>query len=346
MAKQTKKSGVAGHTESPEETQYTPEAQDVIDSACEVLRIESEAVAGLIHRVGEAFVRAVDLILECKGRVIVTGLGKSGIVAKKIAATLTSTGISAYYLHPVEAVHGDLGMVLKNDVVICISKSGDTDEITRLFPVIKQIGAPIITMTGNMRSALADRSDVVLDVGVPEEACPYDLAPTASTTATMAMGDALAVALLKKRQFGSDDFAFLHPGGSLGKKLVRLSEVMFSGDHIPKIHKEASVREVIFEMSRKRFGCTCVVDETDQLVGIITDGDMRRSMQQLEDWRGLCAHDLMNKNPKTISPESRAKQALQLMKQFNIMQVIIIDDENHPVGMVHLHDLLEAGIGA
>jgi arabinose-5-phosphate isomerase len=319
---------------------------DPVASAREVLRIESEAIAGLVSRVGEAFAKAVELILDCKGRVIITGLGKSGIVGKKIAATLTSTGTSAYFLHPVEAVHGDLGMVLKNDVVICISKSGNTDEITKLFPVLKKIGVPIITMTGNLRSALAQRSDVVLDVGVAEEACPLDLAPTASTTATMAMGDALAVALLKKREFRSEDFAFLHPGGSLGKKLIKISELMFTGDHIPVVPPDASLREVIFEITRKRFGCTCVVDETGRLAGLITDGDLRRTMQDRQDLRSLHAVDIMNATPKTIGPGDRANQALQLMKHFNIMQIVVTDEDHRPVGMLHLHDMLEAGIGS
>jgi len=311
-----------------------------------VLRIESEAIAGLIPKVGEGFTRAVELILNCKGRVIITGLGKSGIVGKKIAATLTSTGTSAYFLHPVEAVHGDLGMVLKNDVVICISKSGNTDEITNLFPMLKEIGVPVITLTGNMRSALAQRSDVVLDVSVAEEACPLDLAPTASTTATMAMGDALAVALLKKRDFGREEFAFLHPGGTLGKKLLRISELMFTGEHIPAVRPGATLREVVFEITRKRFGCTCVVDEAGKLAGLITDGDLRRTMQDREDLRSLRAGDFMNPAPKTISPASRASQALEVMKQYNILQIVVVDETRHPVGMLHLHDLLEAGIGS
>lgn len=322
------------------------DALDPVAQAREVLRIESEAIARLVPRVGASFARAVELILACKGRVIVTGLGKSGIVGKKIAATLTSTGTSAYYLHPVEAVHGDLGMVLKNDLVICISKSGNTDEITKLFPVLREIGVPIITMTGNLRSALAQRSDVVLDVGVEEEACPLDLAPTASTTATMAMGDALAVALLKKREFRSEDFAFLHPGGSLGKKLLKISDVMFTGEQIPSVVLSATLQEVILEITRKRFGCTCVVDDSGRLQGFITDGDLRRTMQNRENPRHLTAAEIMNTSPKTITAGSRATQALQVMKHHNIMQIVVVDEADHPVGMVHLHDLLEAGIGS
>ncbi len=320
------------------------EHEESIASAREVLRIESQAVAKLIDRVGEEFAKAVELILQCKGRVIITGIGKSGIVGKKIAATLTSTGTSTIFLHPAEGVHGDLGMVLKNDLVICISKSGDTDEITKLFPVFRKRNVPIITMTGNLRSALAQRSDVVLDVGVDEEACPNDLAPTASTTATMAMGDALAVALLKRRNFNSDDFAFLHPGGSLGKKLLKIDELMFTGDLVPRVALQAGIREIILEITGKRFGCTCVVDQDGQLAGIITDGDLRRFMSQPSELAKQSAKDLMNPHPKVIKSGCQAVKALDVMKQHNIMQVVVVNEDNLPVGMIHLHDLLEAGL--
>jgi arabinose-5-phosphate isomerase len=320
------------------------EAQESINSAREVLRIESEAVAKLSQRVGRDFARAVELILQCTGRVIITGIGKSGIVGKKIAATLTSTGTSTIFLHPAEGVHGDLGMVLKNDLVICISKSGDTDEITKLIPMFKKIGVPIITMTGNLRSALAQRSDVVLDVGVDEEACPHDLAPTASTTATMAMGDALAVALLKRRNFKSEDFAFLHPGGSLGKKLIKIEELMFSGEHLPRISMHAGLQEIIREMTRKRFGCACVTDDNGVLKGIITDGDLRRRLQDPGGLMNVLASQVMNPQVKVIKAGSQASKALDLMKQHNIMQVVVIDDAYKAVGIVHLHDILEAGI--
>jgi arabinose-5-phosphate isomerase len=320
------------------------EHEESIASAREVLRIESQAVAKLIDRVGEEFAKAVELILQCKGRVIITGIGKSGIVGKKIAATLTSTGTSTIFMHPAEGVHGDLGMVLKNDLVICISKSGDTDEITKLFPVFRKRNVPIITMTGNLRSALAQRSDVVLDVGVDEEACPNDLAPTASTTATMAMGDALAVALLKRRNFNSDDFAFLHPGGSLGKKLLKIDELMFTGHLVPCVSLLAGIREIILEISGKRFGCTCVLDDKAKLAGIITDGDLRRLMLQPSQLEQQRAKDLMNTHPKVVKSGSQAVKALDMMKQHNIMQVVVVNDAYQPVGIVHLHDLLEAGI--
>ncbi len=317
---------------------------DIIDHARKVMQIECSAIEALIDRIGQEFVDAVHIILESKGRVIVTGMGKSGIVARKIAATLTSTGTSAIFLHPAEGMHGDLGMVLKNDVVICISKSGNTEELSLLFPVFKKIGVKIITMTGNLRSALAERSDVVLDVSVQEEACPNDLAPTASTTAAMAMGDALAVALLQKRHFNREDFAFLHPGGSLGRKLIKTEEIMFSGDKVPKVHYMASVQSVILEITKKRFGGTCVIDDDGKLVGIITDGDLRRCMQNPREFDNLCARDIMNTSPKCTQVGCMASEARQIMENFNIMQIAVVDEEHYPVGMIHLHDLLEAGI--
>jgi arabinose-5-phosphate isomerase len=318
---------------------------DIIACAQQVLLKESKAVSELIPRIGNEFKDAVNLILNSKGRIIVTGIGKSGIIAQKIAATLTSTGTSALFLHPAEGVHGDLGLVLKNDIIICISKSGNTGELTRLFPVFRKIGVPIITFTGNLRSALAERSDIVLDVSVAEEACPNDLAPTASTTAALAMGDALAVALLEQRKFKPEDFAFLHPGGDLGRQLTTIEEVMFKGDKVPKVYPSASIPKVILEMTKKRFGCTCVVSDEQKLVGIITDGDLRRLIRnQVEDVQNLKASDIMNENPKTIKVGNLAISARKLMENFNIMQAVIVDEENHPIGMVHLHDLLEAGI--
>jgi len=321
--------------------QTTP---DVVATARRVLRIESEAVAALIDRIGSEFEKAVELILNCSGRVVVTGIGKSGIIAKKIAATLTSTGTSAIFMHPAEGAHGDLGMVLKNDVVICISKSGDTNELTRLFPVFKKLGVSIITMTGNLRSALAEKSDVVLDVSVTEEACPNDLAPTASTTAALAMGDALAVALLEKRHFSTDEFAFLHPAGSLGLRLMKIDEVMFTGDKIPLVTRDAELGQVILEISKKRFGGTCVIDDDGKLIGIITDGDLRRLLQKPIRLTDVRAGDIMNTNPKIVKTGALAVEAMRVMKHHNIMQIVVADSSHRPVGMVHLHDLLEAGI--
>ncbi|MDZ7315508.1 MAG: KpsF/GutQ family sugar-phosphate isomerase [candidate division KSB1 bacterium] len=318
----------------------------IIECARRVLRIESEAVAALIPRIDESFERAVRTILNCKGRVIVTGIGKSGLIGKKIAATFSSTGTPAFFLHPADAVHGDVGMVTPDDVVICLSKSGNTDEISALIPILKRIGVPIITLTGNLRSSLATRSDIVIDVGVAGEACPNDLAPTASTTAMLAMGDALAVALLEQRDFDSEDFAFLHPAGSLGRRLQKIDDIMFTGSYLPVVSKDARMTEVISEITRKRFGGTCVVDENGKLAGIITDGDLRRLLQKPCDLTSMKALEVMNPNPKTARCGSTALSAFQIMEQHNILQLIIVDDENRPVGMVHLHDLLEAGMGA
>jgi arabinose-5-phosphate isomerase len=322
------------------------EQKDVKECARRVLRIESDAVAALIPRIDDSFERAVHTILQCEGRIIVTGIGKSGLIGKKIAATLSSTGTAAFFLHPADAVHGDVGMVKPSDVVICLSKSGSTDEVSAIFPILKKIGVPIITFTGNLRSSLAERSDIVIDVGVESEACPNDLAPTASTTAMLAMGDALAVALLEQRDFDKDDFAFLHPGGSLGRMLQKIDDIMFVGDYIPKVNADASMSEVISEITRKRFGGACVLNETGQLIGIITDGDLRRLMQQPRDFASLKAGEAMNPNPKTAPVGSLSAMAFQIMEQHNILQLVIIDSEKRPVGMVHLHDLLEAGVGA
>ena len=329
---------------TPEVNSENNQDSSIIQDAKRVLEIEYQSVKALIDRIGPEFESAVDIIYNSKGRVIVTGIGKSGIIGKKISATLTSTGTSAIFLHPAEGVHGDLGMVLKDDVVICISKSGNTGEISRLVPVFKTIGVPIITMTGNLRSALAERSDVVLDVSVEEEACPNDLAPTASTTATLALGDALAVALLKKRKFNREDFAFLHPGGQLGRQLAKVEEIMFRGDRVPIVLQDASLNQVILEITHKRFGATCVTDSEGKLVGIITDGDLRRLMQKSVDMAVMTAREMMNTNPKTILFDCLASKARQIMEMYNIMQIAVVNKDKMPVGMMHLHDLLEAGI--
>jgi arabinose-5-phosphate isomerase len=316
-----------------------------ISVAKEVIRKEAQAIFDLEHKINKEFVQAVDLLARCKGRVIISGMGKSGIIGRKIAATLTSTGTSAMFLHPAEGMHGDLGAVHKDDVVICISKSGDTSELFQIFPVLKRIGVPIISITGNRRSRIAERSDIVLDAGVNEEACPFNLAPTSSTTAALVMGDALAVALLEKRNFSAKDFALFHPGGSLGKKLsIKIDDIMFTGDRIPKVHEGLLLEKVIFEITSKRFGSTCVVDHNDQLSGIITDGDIRRLVERTKEIWNLKARDVMSKNPKTVNVGTMASDALKLMTDFSIMQVIIVDQENHPKGIVHLHDILEAGI--
>jgi arabinose-5-phosphate isomerase len=317
----------------------------ILHKAREVIRIEAEAVAALENRLDASFERAVDLLFNCKGRVIVCGIGKSGIIAQKIAATLSSTGTAAIFLHAAEAAHGDLGMVMPGDVVICISKSGSSEEFYALVPILKRLETPIIAMTGNQHSPLAERADVVLDISVAKEACPHDLAPTASTTAALVMGDALAVALVEKRHFSREDFALRHPSGALGKKLfLRIDDVMYAGDKIATVGENATIDEVIFEITRKRFGGTCVLADDGKLAGIITDGDLRRLLKDRRSLDGLVARDIMTRAPKTVHLGTLAAQVLEIMEEHDIMQMVIVDAEHRPQGMVHLHDLLKAGI--
>ena len=319
--------------------------EEIIEKGKEVIRIEAESIANLIEKIGNDFAKAVEIMYKSKGRVILTGMGKSGLIARKIVATMNSTGTAAIYLHPTDALHGDLGMVRKEDVVIIISKSGMTDELARLFPMFKRLGVKIIAMSGNKDSDLAVESDIFLDISVKEEACPHDLAPTSSTTATLVMGDALSVALLEKRNFTLDDFAFLHPGGSLGKRLsLKIKEIMISGDGVPIVKENAEFKDVIFEMTSKRLGTTSVVDAEGKLKGIITDGDLRRLLERTTDINGLTAKDVMSKNPKVLQAEYLASFALQKMENYNITTLIIIDEENNPTGIVHLHDLIKLGL--
>jgi arabinose-5-phosphate isomerase len=317
-----------------------------IERGKEVIRIETQALAALESRINGSFADAVELIYNCKGRVIVTGLGKSGLVARKIVATMNSTGTAAVFLHPADAAHGDLGMVRKDDVAICISKSGDTEEIRQLLPMFRHIGMKVISMVGNTASTLAKQSDIVLDISVKEEACPHDLAPTASTTATLALGDALAIALLDKRNFTKEDFAMFHPGGNLGKRLLlRVEEMMIAGNDVPIVKQSVSLTDAIVEITSKRLGATCVVDDSGRLLGIITDGDLRRLLQRTTDIRNLTALNVASKNPKTIRKDSLAAIALEEMEDFKITQLIVVDGEHRPVGMLHLHDLVKAGLG-
>lgn len=319
--------------------------EKIIEKGKEVIRIEAESVANLIDRIGKDFAEAVEIIYKSKGRVILTGMGKSGLIARKIVATMNSTGTAAIYLHPTDALHGDLGMVRKEDVIIIISKSGTTDELARLFPMFKRLGVKIIAMSGNIDSDLAVESDIFLDISVKEEACPHDLAPTSSTTAMLAMGDALSVALLEKRDFTADDFAFLHPGGSLGKRLsLKIKEIMISGDDVPIVKENAELKDVIFEMTSKRLGTTSVVDTEGNLKGVITDGDLRRLLERTMDINGITAKDVMSKNPKVLQAEYLASFALQQMENYNITTLIIIDEKNKPSGIVHLHDLIKLGL--
>ncbi len=321
--------------------------KDVIEIGKRVIRIEANAVAELEDRIDENFAEVVDLILRSTGRVVITGVGKSGIIARKIVATMNSTGTPALYLHPADAVHGDLGVVRKEDVVICISKSGNTVEVLRLIPIFKRIGVPVISMVGNLNSQLARLSDFVLNVSVKEEACPYNLAPTASTTATLAMGDALAIALLEKRNFTVENFALFHPGGNLGKRLfLKVEELMVSGKDVPIVRTSTPMKETIIEMTSKRLGATCVVDDNGKLVGIITDGDLRRLLQRTENVFGLTAGEVMTRNPKTIKKDALAVVALQEMEHYNITQLVVIDDKRFPIGMIHIHDLVKAGLSS
>ena len=312
----------------------------------EVIRIEAEAVAMLEQRISESFSKAVELMLNCKGRVVVTGMGKSGIIARKIVATLNSTGTPSLFLHAADAVHGDLGMVRKEDVVMFLSKSGNTAELHNLLQLFKRIGVPILSLVGNVNSKLASLSDIVLDVSVKEEACPHDLAPTASTTATLALGDALAMALLEQRNFTAEEFAMYHPGGNLGKRLLlRVEEMMVNGEAVPKVKADIHVRDAILEMTSKRLGATCVVDKEGRLTGIITDGDLRRILQKTTDVTHITAEMVMTKHPKTITQDLLAAVALQEMEAHNITQLIVVDDQHRPIGMVHLHELVKAGLG-
>ncbi len=311
-----------------------------LETARRVLRIEAEALQELEARLDSGFERAVEVLLACKGRVVVTGMGKSGLIGRKIAATFSSTGTPSVFLHPAEALHGDLGMLQPGDAVLAVSYGGETEEIVALLATMKRLGLPLVTLTGNTHSTLAQASDVALDTSVREEACSLNLAPTASTTAAMALGDALAIALLERRGFNHDDFAALHPGGRLGKKLLRVRELMHAGEKLPSVMPSVKMPDVIYEMSRKGLGMTTVVNASGRLAGIITDGDLRRLMQQR---RGavleLSAEECMTANPVTIAADEFASAALRLMEQRKITSVVVLDGARRVAGVVHLHDL-------
>ncbi|NLH61421.1 MAG: KpsF/GutQ family sugar-phosphate isomerase [Ignavibacteriales bacterium] len=310
----------------------------------QVVEIEAKAVAGLSRMINDEFEKAVKLIIECKGRVVLTGMGKSGLIARKIVATMNSTGTAAIFLHPTDALHGDLGMVRRDDVVIILSKSGNTEEVINLVPMIQRLHVPIIGIMSNRNSKLGSEADIVLEMGITEEACPLDLAPTSSTTAMLALGDALAVCLLELRCFTQEDFAQLHPGGSLGKRLsLRIKEIMIKGDKVPVVREETSFKETIFEITSKRLGMTCVVDEENKLTGIITDGDLRRLLEKSQDLNGIKAGEMMTSKPKTISPDLLASFALQQMERFKITALVVAEEKNIK-GVVHLHDLINLGL--
>ena len=310
-----------------------------LDLARRVLQTEAGAILGLVDRLDERFDEAVRLLYDCRGRVVVTGMGKSGIICRKIAATLSSTGTSATFLHPAEAIHGDLGVVREGDVVLALSHSGETEELVRLLESIKRIGACLIAMTGNPDSTLARAADVTLDCGIAEEACPLNLVPTASTTAALAMGDALAMTLLVRKGFREEDFASLHPGGKLGKRLMRVEHVMHAGDAAPIVHTSAPMHDVFHEMSNKRLGMTCVVDEHGRLAGIFTDGDLRRLMITSADVLSLTAGDVMKRHPRTIGRDLLAVEALKIMETHKITSVVVATADGRVEGVVHLHDL-------
>ena len=321
--------------------------EEIIEKGQRVVKIECNAIQSLIEKVDENFVKAVQLISNCKGRVIISGIGKSGIIARKIVSTMNSTGTPALFLHPSDAIHGDLGIIRKEDVVICISYSGATSEIVRLIPIIKRLGVKIISMVGNTNSYLAENSDIVLNISVEEEACSLNLAPTSSSTATLVMGDALAVTLLEDKNFTKEDFAFFHPGGSLGKRLLmRIDEIMVKGEDIPIVNLDTSLKDTILTITRKRLGATCVIDNNKKLAGIITDGDLRRLLQKTQDISALVAKDIMTKTPKVIKRNTLAASALEIMEKYNVTQLIIIDEENFPIGMTHIHDLVKSGISS
>jgi arabinose-5-phosphate isomerase len=318
---------------------------EILKTGKNVVKIEAEAVANLEGSINNDFAKAVQTIYESTGRVVLTGMGKSGLIARKIVATLNSTGTAAIYLHPTDALHGDLGMVRKEDVVILISKSGSTEEIAKLLPMLKRLGVKLIAMSGNPDSSLVKQSDIFLNISVKEEACPHDLAPTSSTTATLVMGDALSVALLQKRGFTAEDFALLHPGGSLGKRLsLKIDEIMIKGDGVPVVKENSSIKDIILEMTSKRLGTTCVVDNAGKLSGIITDGDLRRLLEKTMDVKHLVATDIMSKKPKVTEKDYLASFALQLMENHKITSLIVTDKNKKPIGIVHLHDLINLGL--
>jgi arabinose-5-phosphate isomerase len=326
--------------------QQTTGAAEALRQARRVLELESAAIAQLQARLDGAFLKGVELICRCQGRVVLTGMGKSGLIARKVAATLASLGIPAFFLHPADGAHGDVGMIARGDVLIAISKSGETEEILRLLPIINnRFGLKLIAITGNPRSTLAKRSDVVLNVQVDQEAGPFGLVPTASAAATLAMGDALAIAAMTQRGFKQGDFALFHPGGHLGRQLgLTVGDLMHRDDEVPRVVEGARLQEVILEISEKRLGMTCVVDAGGRLRGIITDGDLRRALERSADPLRLRAEEFMTTHPKVVAAETPATEALALMERYAITALLIVDAQSRPVGVLHIHDVLKAGL--
>lgn len=321
----------------------TPDS--LIHTGRRTIQIEAEAVQQLEGRIDKAFVRACELMMAVEGRVVVTGMGKSGHIGRKIAATLASTGTPAFFVHPGEASHGDLGMITEKDVVLAMSNSGSTGEVVTLLPLIKRLGIPLISMTGNPSSPLAEAAEAHLDISVANEACPLGLAPTSSTTVTLVMGDALAVALLEARGFTAEDFAFSHPGGALGRKLLlKVTDIMHKGDEVPRVTGDCSVRKALIEMTGKGFGMTTVVDNNQQLLGVFTDGDLRRAVDHNVDINSAQVGDVMTRNCKTVSQEMLAAEALRIMEDNKITALVVENEHQQPCGVVHMHDILRAGV--
>jgi len=323
------------------------EDKELIANAQKTLEIEAKAVTALQKRIDRVFCEAVKIMAACEGRVVITGMGKSGLICQKIAATMASTGTPAFFLHPAEGIHGDLGMLMKGDVVLAVSNSGETEEIVKILPVIRRLGLKLITMSGNSSSTLARSGDVSLDISVEQEACPLGLAPTASTTATLAMGDALAVALLKLHDFQAEDFALFHPGGALGKRLLlKVEDLMHSGNDIPMVAMGTSVKEALFEITNKKLGITGIANADGSLAGVFTDGDLRRCLEENATCLEQSIADVMTTNPKRVLRHHLAARVLQRMEEHQITSLFVFetDDSTTPVGIVHLHDLLKAGV--
>jgi arabinose-5-phosphate isomerase len=310
-----------------------------------VIETEVQAISALTGRIDHKFAEACQYLLNCQGRIIVMGMGKSGHIAKKVAATFASTGSPAFFIHPGEAKHGDFGMITRNDVLLILSNSGETEEILAILPFIKRLNLPLITLTGNPNSTLSNNATINIDVSISKEACPLGLAPTSSTTAALVMGDALAISLLERRGFTAEDFALSHPGGSLGRKLLlRVDEIMHKGSAIPKVNFEALLKTALMEMTQKKLGMTTVVNQHDELTGIFTDGDVRRAFDNNADINQTLISQIMTKNPKVISPGMLAAEALHIMETHKITSLIVTNKKNNPIGVVHMHDILRAGV--
>ena len=321
------------------------DADKTLKRARDVLQIEANGILSLGDRLNDTFVRAVEILYGCKGKVVVTGLGKSGLICRKIAATLASTGTPSFFLHAGDGIHGDMGMIMKGDAILAVSNSGETEELLQFLPIVRRLDLKLIALTGNPNSALARAADVSLDAGVKQEACPLGLSPTASTTAALALGDALAVVLLEKKGFKEEDFALRHPGGALGRQLLQVQEIMHRGDDLPLVDEETPMKEALFQITSKRLGVTGVVNRAGELVGIVTDGDLRRGLESKGDIFRFRAKDLMTRNPKTIAADALVARAVAIMEQYSITCLFVLGDSGKkPIGLVHLHDLLKAGV--